>query len=127
VKSDVLPADTNPVVQKLKQDLGQVGSPILRGLSFAYKPGHETYKAAVAKINMLKEQIRTQGANYAPPSMNQITRLSWRSARKLFNQVSSSRARLAPSIQVWRAHSPRHRVCRTPTGLEELDPRVYAG
>lgn len=71
VTQQLLPADMNPNVQKLKDELSQAEAD-MRLLAQRYKPPHEIYKLAQTRISALKERIAQEGASYAPPSINDI-------------------------------------------------------
>lgn len=94
VKSEPLPADMNPTVKRLKEELAQAESE-LRMLGQRYKPAHETYKAAEARIALLKERIAREGASYAPPSINEIHQDLIKKRSEARYELATARARLA--------------------------------
>ncbi len=66
-----LPAEMNPRVVKLQEELAQAEAD-LRMLAQRYRPTHDAYKAAQARIDTLKDQIAREGKTYSPPSLNEI-------------------------------------------------------
>ncbi|MCE5199262.1 MAG: polysaccharide biosynthesis tyrosine autokinase [Armatimonadota bacterium] len=71
VRRQKLPAEMNPVVKKLQEQLLEAEAD-LKDLSQRYKPAHEKYKEAAAKVAYLQGQITKNGANYSLPEINQI-------------------------------------------------------
>jgi len=105
VTNQTLPADMNPEVKKLQEEVAQAETD-LRLLAQRYKPAHENYKAAEARIAVLKDRIAKAGATYSPPVINEIHQeLAKRRSEALF-QSATARARsasLAASIAVAQA------------------------
>lgn len=94
VTNPALPADMNPEVMKLKQEVAQAETD-LRMLAQRYKPAHENYKAGEARIAVLKDRIAKAGATYSPPIINEIHQeLAKRRSESLF-QLATARARSA--------------------------------
>lgn len=71
VSDQKLPAEMNPQVRKLEDDLAQAETD-LRLLAQRYKPAHESYKAAEARVTILKERIAKEGAVFSAPTINEI-------------------------------------------------------
>ncbi|MEN6355786.1 MAG: polysaccharide biosynthesis tyrosine autokinase [Armatimonadota bacterium] len=71
VSEQSLPAQMNPKVQKLQDELAQAEAD-LRLISQRYKPAHDVYKAAQARIISLKSQIAREGSSYSQPAINEI-------------------------------------------------------
>lgn len=94
VTKDELPADMNPNVQKLRQELDQAEAD-LRMIAQRYTPAHETYKAAQARIDMLKERIAKEGSTYNPPTLNQIHADLLKKRSEAQYNLASARAKLA--------------------------------
>lgn len=108
VRAEVLPADMNPRVEKLKQDLIDAEADLSKA-SLQYKPGHTTYKALDARVKSLKASIAREGKSYSRPAINDLhvelekqrsaasSRLIAASARlsDLSAQVAQARARVS--------------------------------
>lgn len=94
VTQETLPADMNPTVVKLKQELAEAEAE-LRMLSQRYKPAHETYKAAEARIRVLKERIANEGGSFAPPTINEIHKDLVKKRSEARYRLASARAKLA--------------------------------
>lgn len=71
VTRQLLPAEMNPEVKTLRQELAQAEAD-LRGLAQRYKPAHEVYKAGQDRIAALKERIAKAGPVYDMASVNDI-------------------------------------------------------
>lgn len=94
VTHQTLPADMNPEVKKLQEELAQAESD-LRLLAQRYKPAHDTYKAAEARITVLKDRIAKAGATYSAPVINEIHQdLAKRRSEALY-QLATARAKSA--------------------------------
>ena len=89
-----LPADMNPNVQKLKEELSQAEAD-LRLLAQKYKPAHETYKLAQARITGLKQRIAQEGASYAPPAINDVHQNLVKMRSQYIFNLATARAKLA--------------------------------
>lgn len=94
VTNQTLPAGMNPEVKKLQEELAQAEAD-LRLLAQRYKPAHENYRAAEARIAALKDRIAKAGATYSLPVINEIHQeLAKRRSEALF-QSATARARSA--------------------------------
>jgi len=71
VVRQALPADMNPEVKTLRDQLAQAETD-LRLLGQRYKPAHDAYKAGEARIAVLKERIAKAGATFDSPIVNDI-------------------------------------------------------
>lgn len=100
VTKQLLPAEMNPEVRKLQEELSQAETD-LRVLARRYKPAHDDYKAAEARIQLLKDRIAKAGPTYSSPVINEIHQdLAKRRSEALY-QLATARARsssLAASI-----------------------------
>ena len=105
VTNQTLPADMNPEVKKLQIELAQAEAD-LRLLAQRYKPAHETYKAAEARIAVLKDRIVKSGATYSSPVINEIHQALTKRRSEALYQLATARAKsasLAASIAQARA------------------------
>jgi capsular exopolysaccharide synthesis family protein len=71
VRDQTVPAKMNPRAIKLDEQLMQAEVD-LRMISQRYKPKHELYKAAEARINILKDRLEQEGPDYQAPTMNEV-------------------------------------------------------
>ena len=94
VRTDSLPADLNPRVVKLKEELDSAEAE-LRQLATKYKPGHAMYQAQEAHIEFLREQIAREGSTYAKPAINDLHDQLLRQLSQLANTYASTSARLS--------------------------------
>ncbi len=94
VTKQKLPADMNPNVEKLKDELSQAEAE-LRMLAQRYKPAHETYKLAQTRIEVLKQRIAREGASYAPPVLNEVHQNLVKMRSQYQFNLATARAKLA--------------------------------
>lgn len=120
-----LPAEMNPEVAKLKQELAQAETE-LRALALRYKPAHETYKAAEARVNELKARIEKEGKTFAPPTINEIHQQLLKKKSDAQYNVATARAKLASiSASLAEARSKVSSLAAAQPELAEL-MREYA-
>ena len=94
VANQTLPADMNPEVKKLQEELAQAEAD-LRLVAQRYKPAHDIYKASETRITVLKDRIAKAGATYSSPVINEIHQeLAKRRSESLF-QLATARAKRA--------------------------------
>lgn len=94
VRTESLPADLNPTVLKLREELSQAEAD-LRQLATRYNPGHAMYKAQEARIRNLKDQIAREGATYSKVSINMLHDDLVRQRSQSSSSCVSASARLA--------------------------------
>jgi capsular exopolysaccharide synthesis family protein len=105
VRAEVLPADMNPQVEKLKQDLSQAEADLSKA-SLQYKPGHSAYKALEARVQSLKDSIAKQGKSYSRPAINELHGELEKQRSAASNRLRSASAKLADlSAQVSQAQA----------------------
>ncbi|MHB9037820.1 MAG: GumC family protein [Armatimonadota bacterium] len=120
VAKQSLPADMNPTVIKLQDELVQAEAD-LRSIAQRYQPAHDTYKSAQARIAMLKEQIRREGANYSPPTINEIHQELVKKHSDAQYQLATAGARLASAtMSVAAARQKVDSLARAEPELAEL-------
>ena len=94
VLRESLPVEMNPEVMKLRAELSQAEAD-LRLLAQRYKPNHDSYKAAQARVDILKERLRKEGAQFAPPSINTIRQELLKKRSEAQYALATARARLS--------------------------------
>lgn len=120
VKADPLPADMNPTVAKLKEELAAALTEF-NILSQRYKPGHEAYKTAQARINLLRQRIAREGTAYAPPSINEIHQELLKKYSQAKYDLATTRARLGSlAASVGRVQSKVDNLAQAEPELTEL-------
>lgn len=88
------PADMNPTVARLKQELANSEAE-LRMLSRRYKPGHEIYKAAQAQVTMIKERIAREGSTFGASALNEVHQELAKQQAEARADLAKARAKLA--------------------------------
>lgn len=94
VTKPLLPAEMNPNVKKLQDELAQAESD-LRVIAQRYKPAHETYKAAQARIAVIKSEIAKEGKTYSPPAINDVHQDLVKKRSEAMYTLATARARSA--------------------------------
>ncbi|MCE5324503.1 polysaccharide biosynthesis tyrosine autokinase [bacterium] len=94
VSQQSLPSEMNPKVQKLQDELAQAESD-LRLIAQRYKPAHDVYKAAQARVISLKGQIAREGSSYSQPAINEIHKELMRKRSDAQYSLATAKAKLA--------------------------------
>lgn len=125
VVQDRLPAVMNPEVQKLKAELDKAEAE-LRELSLRYKPGHETYKAAEARVKQIVQKMNALSGGYSPPRFNEIRQELLKRRSEAEYRLATARAKLA-SIEssIAQAQEKALALAQAEPGLVDLT-RKYA-
>jgi succinoglycan biosynthesis transport protein ExoP len=103
VMDQTLPAQMNPLVSKLQEELAQAQTD-LRLLAQRYKPAHEAYKAAEARVTILKERIAKEGTVYSAPALNEVHQSLVKKKSEAQYTLATARAKSA-SIDASIAHA----------------------
>lgn len=120
VRTDTLPADLNPKVVKLKEELDQAEAE-LRQLALKYKPGHLAYQAQVNRIKSLHDQITKEGSTYSKPAINDLHDQLVKQRSQLSSDYASASAKLAAlNAQVAAAQSKIANMAGTQRGIVDL-------
>lgn len=120
VRTESLPADLNPAVLRLREELSQAEAD-LRQLATRYNPGHAMYKAQEGRIKSLKDQIAREGATYSKVSINVLHEDLVKQRSLLSNTYVSAAARLsALNGQVARAQANIAGLAGTQREMVEL-------
>lgn len=115
-----LPAEMNPAVRKLEEELAQAEAD-LRFLSQRYKPGHEAYKAAEERIAVVKERIAREGKTFSPPTINEIHQELTKKRSDAQYTLAAARAKLASiSGSYAQAQTKVQGLAQAEPGLVEL-------
>lgn len=93
VRNDSLPAEMNPQVDKLKQDLAKAEDD-LRDASLRYRENHPTYQALDARVKFLKDQISNASKSYTRPVINELHNDLIKQRSQVANRLSAARAKL---------------------------------
>lgn len=88
-----VPSDMNPNITKLRTELADAEME-LRELARKYKPAHESYKAAQARVNMLRERIAKEGKLFAVSSVNEVHQQLLKERSEAMLTLAKSRASL---------------------------------
>ncbi|MCL5105708.1 MAG: polysaccharide biosynthesis tyrosine autokinase [Armatimonadetes bacterium] len=94
VTRESLPAEMNPIVGKLKEELAQAEAELSQAAR-RYKPNHPTYQAIAARVVDIKQRIAKEGVSYSPPLVNDIHQSLVRKRSDALYQLAVARARLA--------------------------------
>ncbi|MCL5104861.1 MAG: polysaccharide biosynthesis tyrosine autokinase [Armatimonadetes bacterium] len=120
VKNESLPAEMNPVVGKLKDELAQAETDMAQ-VARRYKSGHPLYQAAAARITSIKQRIAKEGPSYAPPAINDIHQSLVKKRSDAVYQLAVTRARLASvNNSVAQAQSKVSNLAKAEPKLAEL-------
>ncbi|MCE5314990.1 MAG: polysaccharide biosynthesis tyrosine autokinase [Armatimonadota bacterium] len=120
VSRQSLPADMNPAVRQLRDELTKAEAD-LRAIAQRYQPAHDTYKAAQARISMLKEQIAKEGSVYSLPSINDIHQELLKKRSEAQYQLATAKAKLASaSASVAAAKQKVNNLAQAEPGLADL-------
>jgi len=115
-----LPAEMNPEVQKLREELAQAESD-LRMLSLRYKPDHDLYKAAQARIASLKDRIAKAGPTFDSPALNEIHLNLVKKRSEALYTLATARARSASiAASIAEAQAKINRLAQAQPDLAEL-------
>lgn len=93
VRNDSLPAEMNPQVDKLKQDLAKAEDD-LRDAALRYRENHPTYQALDARVKFLKDQLNRESKNYSHPVINDLHNDLIKQRSLVVNRLSAARAKL---------------------------------
>jgi polysaccharide biosynthesis transport protein len=117
VKNDTLPADLNPTVIKLKEELAQAEED-LRSAALRYTPEHTVYKSLEARVKALKDRIAQEGSSYNPPTVNDLHNSLVKQRSDAANHLASATAKLrALNAQVATA---QHKLAAIPGAQQEI-------
>lgn len=120
VVQESLPSEMNPEVQKLKTDLSQAETD-LADLSLRYLPAHAKYKAAAARVSMLKQKLSAMGVKYAPPKYNEVRQDLIKRRSDAEYRLATARAKLASvNASLARAQSKASGLAHAEPGLAEM-------
>jgi capsular exopolysaccharide synthesis family protein len=120
VDKQSLPAEMNPTVRRLQDELAQAEAD-LRTIAQRYQPAHDTYRAAQARIAMLKAQIAREGSSYSPPTINEIHQELVKKRSDMQYQLATAEAKLASATaSVARARQKVDRLAQAEPGLADL-------
>ena len=120
VSEQSLPSEMNPTVKKLQDELVQAEAD-LRAISQRYKPAHDTYKAALARVTMLKSQIAREGSSYRMPTINEIHQELVKRRSQAQYDLATARAKLAAaSANVAAAKQQVNKLAKAEPELAEL-------
>lgn len=120
VRTDSLPADMNPNVVRLKEELAQAEAE-LRQMAAKYTPTHSTYKAQQAHIKYLRDQIAREGATFTKPVVNELHVQLVTQRSQVSSTYASATARLAAlNAQVATAQSKIVGLAGTQKEIVEL-------
>ena len=120
VVREPMPAELNPTVQKLKDELAQAEAQLRLNLQ-RYTPEHEACKALEAHIQALKLRISLEGANYAPARVNEIHSDLLKKRSEAVYMLATARAKLAAiNAAIARAQSKANELTRAEPELADL-------